>query len=188
MQTLQFRGPARVLRLRGGRLRRGRERATTRTARSSSSATRARKGGPGMREMLSTTAALYGQGMGDKVALITDGRFSGAHARLLHRPCRAGGGGRRADRAARGRRHHRDRRRRAARSTSSCRTSELAERRDALEAARDRDSARASCGNMPRPSGRRVRRGDPSRRRGGDAELCGYLAPSSSDGCRSARC
>ena len=35
------------------------------------------KGGPGMREMLSTTAALYGQGMGDKVALITVGRFSG---------------------------------------------------------------------------------------------------------------
>src|SRR5262245_53957374 len=36
------------------------------------------KGGPGMREMLATTAALYGQGMGNKVALITDGRFSGA--------------------------------------------------------------------------------------------------------------
>jgi dihydroxy-acid dehydratase len=36
------------------------------------------KGGPGMREMLATTAALYGQGMGAKVALITDGRFSGA--------------------------------------------------------------------------------------------------------------
>ena len=35
------------------------------------------KGGPGMREMLSTTAAIYGQGMGEKVALITDGRFSG---------------------------------------------------------------------------------------------------------------
>ena len=35
------------------------------------------RGGPGMREMLSTTAALYGQGTGDKVALITDGRFSG---------------------------------------------------------------------------------------------------------------
>jgi dihydroxy-acid dehydratase len=35
------------------------------------------KGGPGMREMLSTTAALYGQGMGEKIALITDGRFSG---------------------------------------------------------------------------------------------------------------
>ncbi len=36
------------------------------------------KGGPGMREMLSTTSAIYGQGMGDQVALITDGRFSGA--------------------------------------------------------------------------------------------------------------
>jgi dihydroxy-acid dehydratase len=35
------------------------------------------KGGPGMREMLSVTSAIYGQGMGDKVALITDGRFSG---------------------------------------------------------------------------------------------------------------
>ena len=35
------------------------------------------KGGPGMREMLATTAAIYGQGMGDEVALITDGRFSG---------------------------------------------------------------------------------------------------------------
>jgi dihydroxy-acid dehydratase len=36
------------------------------------------RGGPGMREMLSTTAALYGQGVGESVALITDGRFSGA--------------------------------------------------------------------------------------------------------------
>jgi dihydroxy-acid dehydratase len=36
------------------------------------------RGGPGMREMLSTTAALYGQGVGEKVALLTDGRFSGA--------------------------------------------------------------------------------------------------------------
>src|SRR5450432_1422178 len=36
------------------------------------------RGGPGMREMLSTTAALTGQGMGGKIALITDGRFSGA--------------------------------------------------------------------------------------------------------------
>jgi len=36
------------------------------------------KGGPGMREMLSTTAALYGQGTGGEIALITDGRFSGA--------------------------------------------------------------------------------------------------------------
>ncbi len=36
------------------------------------------RGGPGMREMLATTAALYGQGGSEKVALITDGRFSGA--------------------------------------------------------------------------------------------------------------
>jgi dihydroxy-acid dehydratase len=36
------------------------------------------RGGPGMREMLGLTALLYGQGMGDKVALLTDGRFSGA--------------------------------------------------------------------------------------------------------------
>src|SRR5882757_4688147 len=36
------------------------------------------RGGPGMREMLSVTAAIYGQGMGERVALITDGRFSGA--------------------------------------------------------------------------------------------------------------
>ena len=69
------------------------------------------KGGPGMREMLSTTAALYGQGAGDKVALITDGRFSGAYARLLHWSCRSGGSGRGADRAHSGRRHDLDRRR-----------------------------------------------------------------------------
>ncbi len=36
------------------------------------------KGGPGMREMLATTAALVGQGLGEKVAMLTDGRFSGA--------------------------------------------------------------------------------------------------------------
>jgi dihydroxy-acid dehydratase len=36
------------------------------------------KGGPGMREMLAVTSALVGQGLGDSVALVTDGRFSGA--------------------------------------------------------------------------------------------------------------
>jgi dihydroxy-acid dehydratase len=36
------------------------------------------KGGPGMREMLGITALIYGQGMGERVALLTDGRFSGA--------------------------------------------------------------------------------------------------------------
>jgi dihydroxy-acid dehydratase len=41
------------------------------------------KGGPGMREMLGVTALLYGQGMGEKVALLTDGRFSGATRGLM---------------------------------------------------------------------------------------------------------
>ncbi len=51
------------------------------------------RGGPGMREMLSTTAALYGQGMGDKVALITGRALLRRHPRLLRRPCRPRGGG-----------------------------------------------------------------------------------------------
>jgi len=41
------------------------------------------KGGPGMREMLAVTAALVGQGLGDSIALITDGRFSGATHGLM---------------------------------------------------------------------------------------------------------
>ena len=41
------------------------------------------KGGPGMREMLAVTAALVGQGLGDQVALVTDGRFSGATHGLM---------------------------------------------------------------------------------------------------------
>ena len=41
------------------------------------------KGGPGMREMLGVTAALVGQGLGETVALLTDGRFSGATRGLM---------------------------------------------------------------------------------------------------------
>ena len=41
------------------------------------------KGGPGMREMLGVTALVYGQGMGERVALVTDGRFSGATRGLM---------------------------------------------------------------------------------------------------------
>ena len=41
------------------------------------------KGGPGMREMLSVTAAIVGEGLGESVALITDGRFSGATRGLM---------------------------------------------------------------------------------------------------------
>ena len=64
------------------------------------------KGGPGMREMLSTTSALYGQGLGDKVALVTDGRFSGATRGFLHRSCWTGSVCRWPDWAFEGRRHH----------------------------------------------------------------------------------
>src|SRR4028118_1660258 len=41
------------------------------------------RGGPGMREMLGVTAALVGQGLGETVALLTDGRFSGATRGLM---------------------------------------------------------------------------------------------------------
>ena len=41
------------------------------------------KGGPGMREMLPVTAAMVGAGLGDEVALLTDGRFSGATHGLM---------------------------------------------------------------------------------------------------------
>jgi len=41
------------------------------------------KGGPGMREMLAVTGALHGEGLGDKVGLMTDGRFSGATHGLM---------------------------------------------------------------------------------------------------------
>ena len=61
-------------------------------------------GGPGMREMLHVTAAIVGEGLGEEVALITDGRFSGATHGLMVGPRRARGGPRRPDRrAARGR-------------------------------------------------------------------------------------
>ena len=75
--------PGPRVRLRGGLLR-GRQGAPDRApATSSSSATRARSAGPGMQEMLSVTGALVGEGLGDSVALITDGRFSGGTHGLM---------------------------------------------------------------------------------------------------------
>ena len=68
------------------------------------------KGGPGMREMLGVTAALMGQGLGDSVALITDGRFSGATHGFMVGHVRAGGRRRWTDRAGSRRRHDNDRR------------------------------------------------------------------------------
>ena len=75
------------------------------------------RGGPGMREMLSTTAALTGQGMGGKIALITDGRFSGATRGFCIGHVGPEAADRRPDRAVAGRRHHRDRCRRQDRLT-----------------------------------------------------------------------
>ena len=70
--------PGALLRRRGSLLRGGAAIASTRKATCSSSATRARAAAPACARCSSTTAALYGQGTGGKVALITDGRFSGA--------------------------------------------------------------------------------------------------------------
>ena len=65
------------------------------------------KGGPGMREMLNPTSAIAGMGLGSSVALITDGRFSGAIQRSIHRTCITGGSSRRTDRIGRRGRYHR---------------------------------------------------------------------------------
>ncbi len=83
-------------------------------------------GGPGMREMLHVTAALVGEGLGDEVALITDGRFSGATHGLMVGPHRARGGPRRPARGRPRRRHDRARRRPPASSTSSSPTTRSA--------------------------------------------------------------
>ncbi len=64
------------------------------------------KGGPGMREMLNPTSALAGMGLDKTVALITDGRFSGASPGRVHRPRQPGGRFRRSHRPDRGGRYH----------------------------------------------------------------------------------
>ncbi|MGH6815072.1 MAG: dihydroxy-acid dehydratase [Hyphomicrobiaceae bacterium] len=76
LKTLQFRGPARVFDCEEDAFR-AVERRDYRDGDVIVIRYEGPKGGPGMREMLSTTAALYGQGAGEKVALVTDGRFSG---------------------------------------------------------------------------------------------------------------
>ena len=69
------------------------------------------KGGPGMREMLGVTGAIVGQGLGETVALVTDGRFSGRTRGLDGRSPRTRGVRRRPDRRGARRRHHFDRHR-----------------------------------------------------------------------------
>ncbi len=66
------------------------------------------KGGPGMREMLNPTSAIAGMGLGSSVALITDGRFSGASRGASIGHVSPEGSGRRSDRTRRGRRYYQD--------------------------------------------------------------------------------
>ena len=92
-------------------------------------------GGPGMQEMLSVTAALVGEGLGESVALLTDGRFSGGTHGLMIGHVAPRGGARRTDRARRGGRRDRHRRRPPGSWTSTSPTAILAERRAGLAAA-----------------------------------------------------
>ena len=64
------------------------------------------RGGPGMREMLGVTSAIVGAGLSDSVALLTDGRFSGATRGFCVGHVAPGSGRGRADRGGAGRRHH----------------------------------------------------------------------------------
>ncbi len=90
------------------------------------------KGGPGMREMLSPTSAIMGQGLGKEVALITDGRFSGGTHGFRGGPHLARGPSRRPARADQERRHdHHRRPRRLLNLDVPAR--ELAKRRKALK-------------------------------------------------------
>ena len=102
------------------------------------------RGGPGMREMLSPTAAIMGKGLGDQVALITDGRFSGGSHGFVVGHVVAGGGRRRAAGAGARRRPHQHRRDPRARCRCTCSDASLAARRAALGAAGAvRDARRA---------------------------------------------
>ena len=122
------------------------------------------RGGPGMREMLSTTAALYGQGMGDKVALITDGRFSGATRGFCIGHVGPGSAARRPDRPPQGWRHHRDRRGGRARSTVNVTDAEFARAQKGLEAARTWLWIGRPVEICPAGRTGRLRRGHPPRR------------------------
>ena len=133
------------------------------------------KGGPGMREMLSTTAAIYGQDMGEHVALITDGRFSGGTRGFCigHVGPEAAVGGPIAPAAQRRQDHHR----RGSRAPSTCELTdaELAARRAEWKPRRTNYNAGAiwRYAQTGRPG--LSRRADPSWRRGGNALLRGHL-------------
>ena len=139
------------------------------------------KGGPGMREMLATTAALYGQGMGGKVALITDGRFSGATRGFCigHVGPEAAVGGPIA--------HVRDGDIITIDADKGTLDVELTQgrvcgARKGVEAAKLRLHLRIFVEIRPAGGTGARRRGDPSRRRGREGVLCGHLMSSLSVG------
>ena len=120
------------------------------------------KGGPGMREMLATTAALYGQGMGGKVALITDGRFSGATRGFCIGHVGPEAASRRADRACSRRRHHHHRCRQGQPRRQAHQGRDRGARQD-MEAAQARLHIRIFVEIRPAGRAGARRRGDPSR-------------------------
>ena len=130
------------------------------------------RGGPGMREMLATTAALYGQGTGRQGGADHRRAFLGRDARLLRRPCRPRGGGRRPDRAVARRRHHRARCREGhdQRQAFGRRAGRAQEK---LEAARERIRLRLHLEIRPAGGTRGQRRRHPSRCGGREGFLCG---------------
>ena len=125
-------------------------------------------GGPGMREMLAVTAAINGAGLGEHVALLTDGRFSGATHGFMagHVAPEAVHGGPIA--AVRDGDEIVDRRRRTAASTSPLSDDEIAERVDGLRAAaeprRHRRAGEVRRARLERQRGRGHQPGRPPRR------------------------
>ena len=113
------------------------------------------KGGPGMREMLSTTSAIYGQGMGEEVALITDGRFSGGTRGFCvgHVGPEAAVGGPIALLKQRRQDRHRRRQGHDRRAALRCRTRQPPRR---MEAAANRSTAPARSGNTRSSSAPRI--------------------------------
>ena len=130
------------------------------------------KGGPGMREMLSTTAALYGQGMGAKVALITDGRFSGATRGFCvgHVGPEAAVGG--PIGAHPRRRHHRARCREGHHQRQAF-GRRIGQAQEPVEAARERIRLGLFVEIRPAGGAGGQRRGHPSGRGGREGVLCG---------------
>ena len=93
-------------------------------------------GGPGMREMLAVTAAIVGEGLGDDVALLTDGRFSGATRGFMAGHVAPEAVARRPDRGGPRRRHDHHRRRRPPHRRRRSTDDEIARRVGGLRARR----------------------------------------------------